>query len=161
MITKLFQALFFAHNPQLNGLVIESENEDWGAGQSQNEGLPPAPTNVSAIPDHSKITITWDPVPDALYYNLYFVTTKGVQIKPCDLSRPIASADDFIPKADIKKETASCIEGASSPYVHNDLANNLCYHYAITVVTEGRESPLSDQTKAIPSPYPTLLPIGV
>ena len=30
MTTKIFQALFFGHRPQLNILAIENENEDWG-----------------------------------------------------------------------------------------------------------------------------------
>ena len=36
------------------------------------------------------MTITWDPVPEAMYYNFYFLTTKGVQIKFSELTRPIA-----------------------------------------------------------------------
>ncbi len=109
MTTKILQTLFFGHSPLTANLTIENENEDWGAGQNQDSNLPSAPSNVRAIPDHSRTTISWDPVPQALYYNLYFVTTKGVQIIPCDLARPIASAEDFIPLAGIKKFTASCI----------------------------------------------------
>ncbi|MDH5428580.1 MAG: hypothetical protein OEY57_10450, partial [Nitrospirota bacterium] len=95
MTTKFFQTLFFGHWQPMTLLTIDNENEDWGAGQGQDSDLPSAPSNVRAIPDHGRTTITWDPVPEALYYNLYFVTTKGVQIKPCDLSRPIASREDF------------------------------------------------------------------
>ena len=160
MTTKFLQTLFFGHRPELHILKIENENEDWGAGQSQDDNLPPAPSNVRAIPDHGRTTLSWEPVPEALYYNLYFVTTKGVQIKPCDLARPIASEEDFIPIVGIKKDTANCIEGVASPYVHNDLANNLCYHYAITVVTEGGESPVSEEVMSIPSPYLTVMQIG-
>ena len=41
--------------------------------------IPPAPANVAAKCGNGRITITWDPVPDAMYYNLYFQTTKGVK----------------------------------------------------------------------------------
>ena len=83
------------------------------------------------------------------------MTTKGVQIKPCDLARPIASPEDFASAVGIKKESASCIEGVASPYVHNDLANNLCYHYALTVITEEGESLLSEENDvhSIPIPF--------
>src|ERR687898_91985 len=100
-MTKLFDALFFGYLSYQDRLTIESAEEDWGAGQNQDANLPPSPTNLRAIPDHSHITISWDPVPQALYYNIYFMTTKGVQIKPCELSRPIASQEDFIPKVGI------------------------------------------------------------
>ena len=57
--------------------------------------MPPAPTRVAAKAGNGRVMITWDAVPDAMYYNLYFMTTKGVQIKFSELTRPIASAEDF------------------------------------------------------------------
>ena len=159
-MTKILDALFFGHPFYRNMLIAESAGEDWGAGDSQDTNLPPAPVNLRAIPDHSHITISWDPVPQALYYNIYFMTTKGVQIKPNELTRPVASREDFIPKVGITKEKANCIEGAISPYVHNDLANNFCYHYAISVVTEEGESLLSEEIMSIPSPYLPVMQIG-
>ena len=64
-------------------LTVEGSQGEWGAGDSiaEEEELPPAPANVAAKCGNGRITITWDPVPDAMYYNLYFQTTKGVQIK--------------------------------------------------------------------------------
>ena len=47
--------------------------------------------------------LAWDPVPDAMYYNLYFQTTKGVMIKFSDLTRPIAGNDDFKAVIGVKK----------------------------------------------------------
>jgi len=52
-------------------------------------------SRTTAKPGNGRITITWDPVPDAMYYNLYFQTTKGVQIKFSELTRPIAGPEDF------------------------------------------------------------------
>ena len=75
-------------------LTVEGSQGEWGAGDSvaEEEELPPAPANVAAKSGNGRITITWDPVPDAMYYNLYFQTTKGVQIKFSELTRPIAGA---------------------------------------------------------------------
>ncbi len=159
-MTKLLDALFYEYPSYRNMLTIESGGEDWGAGQNQDTNIPPAPDNLRAIPDHTRITLTWDSVPEALYYSIYFMTTKGVQIKPNELTRPVAGHEDFIPKVGITKEKANCIEGAISPYEHNDLANNFCYHYAISVVTEEGESLLSEEVMSIPSPYLSVMQIG-
>lgn len=147
----------FRHASQF---AIEGNEGDWGAGDSTEEQLPPAPTGVTAKPSNGFITISWDPVPDALYYNLYFMTSKGVQIKFSELTRPIASAEDFIPVIGVTKEKGNCIEGAASPYVHQDLANGTCYHYVITVVTQDGESPESQEVMAIPSPYLLVMQVG-
>ena len=76
-------------------LSAEGTQSEWGAGDSvaADEELPPPPQNVQAKPGNGRVTITWDSVPDAMYYNLYFQTTKGVQIKFSELTRPIASAE--------------------------------------------------------------------
>jgi len=95
-----------------------------------------------------------------MYYNLYFQTTKGVQIKFSELTRPIAGADDFKSVIGVKKDKATCIEGPTSPYVHDDLANGTCYHYVVTVVTSKGESLESQEVMAIPSPYLLAMVIG-
>ncbi len=73
-------------------VTIDGTLGEWGAGDSiaAEEELPPPPANVAAKSGNGRVTITWDPVPDAMYYNLYFQTTKGVMIKFSDLTRPIA-----------------------------------------------------------------------
>ena len=137
-------------------LCIDGLQGEWGGGESvteEEELPPPPPQHVQAKPGNGRITITWDPVPDAMYYNLYFQTTKGVQIKFSELTRPIASADDFKAVIGVTKEKATCLEGASSPYLHDDLANGTCYHYVVTVVTSKGESAESQEVMAIPSPY--------
>ena len=78
-------------------LFASAGEEEWGDIQSDDDKLPPAPTGFRVVPGNGFITVSWDPVPDAMYYNLYFLTTKGVVIKPCDFARPIASDDDFNP----------------------------------------------------------------
>ncbi|RMH34632.1 MAG: 6-bladed beta-propeller [Nitrospirae bacterium] len=142
-------------------LNIVGQEEDWGAGEPQESELPPPPQNVKAKPDNGRITITWDPVPGTLYYNLYFLTSKGVEIKQSDVARPIASPADFDPIIGVTKEKGNCIEGVESPYVHTDLANNLCYHYVVTAVTASGESPESEEVMSIPAPYLPVLKFGV
>ena len=136
-------------------LYAEGTQSEWGAGDSvaADEELPPAPQNVQAKPGNGRVTITWDAVPDAMYYNLYFQTTKGVQIKFSELTRPIASAEDFKAVIGVKKEKATCLECATAPFIHDDLANGTCYHYVVTVVTQKGESLESQEVMAIPSPY--------
>src|SRR3989338_2616210 len=92
-------------------LRAEGNPDEWGAGGStEQEELPPAPTNVVAKPGNGRVTITWDPVPDAMYYNLYYLTSKGVQIKFSELTRPIASEADFSSVIGVKKEKGTHIE---------------------------------------------------
>src|SRR4029078_12811136 len=137
-------------------LTIDGTQGEWGAGDSMaaGEDLPPPPTHVVAKSGNGRITITWDPVPDAMYYNLYFQTTKGVMIKSSDLTRPIASADDFKAALGVKKYKGTSLEGTQSPFVHDDLANGTCYHYVVTVVTQKGESLESQEGMALPSPAP-------
>src|SRR2546430_5055513 len=68
--------------PGPRGLGAEGNPDDWGAGDSvAEEELPPAPTGVVVKPGNGRITVSWEPVPDAMYYNLYLLTSKGVQNK--------------------------------------------------------------------------------
>src|SRR6478609_2127625 len=94
-------------------LTAEGTQSEWGAGDSiaEAEELPPPPSNVAAKSGNGRVTITWDSVPDAMYYNLYFQTTKGVMIKSSELTRPIASEDDFKAVIGVKKEQGTCLEG--------------------------------------------------
>ena len=57
------------------------------------------------------------------------------------------------PVIGVTKEKGTCIEGAQSPFIHDDLANGTCYHYVVTVVTQKGESPESQEVMAIPAPY--------
>ena len=155
----LFDDMFqFDRSP----IRIDGLQGEWGAGDSvaEEEELPSPPQHVHAKPGNGRIIVTWDPVPDAMYYNLYFQTSKGVQIKFSELTRPIAGPEDFKGVIGVKKDKATCLEGASSPYVHDDLANGTCYHYVVTVVTSKGESLESQEVMAIPSPYLLALVIG-
>ena len=62
-------------------LCIEGIQGEWGGGDSvaEEEELPLPPQNVQAKPGNGRITVTWDPVPDAMYYNLYFPNAHSMQ----------------------------------------------------------------------------------
>lgn len=142
-------------------LTVQGLTDEWGAGEATPpEELPPAPANVKAQPGNGRVLLTWDGVDGAMYYNVYYATTKGVQVKWSELTRPIAGPSDFKTKIGVKKEKSTCIEGPSSPYLHEDLANGTCYHYVVTVVTEKGESPESEEVMAIPAPYLVAQVIG-
>lgn len=147
--------------PNRWALRAEGSGDDWGAGEAgEQEELPPAPTGVIAKPGNGRVLITWDPVPGTMYHNVYFLTTKGVQVGQSELTRPIAGPEDFNPVIGVTKEKGNCIEGPSSPYIHDDLANGTCYHYVVTVVTDKGESPESEEVVAIPSPYLIAMKFG-
>lgn len=151
-----------AEGPVRSRLLAKGNPDEWGAGEAaaEEEELPPAPAGVVAKPGNSRTMVTWEPVPDAMYYNLYFLTSKGVQIKYSELTRPIAGAEDFKAKIGVTKEKGNCVEGVVSPYVHDDLANGTCYHYVVTVVTPKGESLESEEVMAIPSPYLIAMKVG-
>ena len=139
----------------------EGLEEDWGAGEGdEQEPRVDPPVGVKAVSGNGFITVSWDPVPDAMYYNLYYQTTQGVSIKPNELTRPIAGREDFNPIIGVTKEKGACIEGPSSPHEHQDLANGLCYHYVVTVVTAEGESGESEEVMTIPSPYLPVMQFG-
>jgi DNA-binding beta-propeller fold protein YncE len=142
-------------------LFAQPTTDEWGSGGgAAGEELPPAPENVAAKPGNARVTLTWDPVPGAMYYNVYYLTSKGVQIKFSDLTRPVAAPEDFKAKMGVTKEKGNCIEGPSSPYLHEDLANGTCYHYVVTAVTEKGESAESLEVVAIPAPYLVAMVFG-
>ncbi|MFB3070564.1 MAG: hypothetical protein ACE1ZK_00705, partial [Nitrospirales bacterium] len=142
-------------------LSAEGVEEEWGAGEDQDQDkLPPAPAGVKAVAGNGFITVSWEPVPDAMYYNMYYLTSKGVSIKPNELARPIAGKDDFNPVIGVNKEKGNCIEGSSTPYTHSDLSNGMCYHYVVTAITEEGESPCSEEVMSIPSPYLCVMQFG-
>ncbi|UCE64584.1 MAG: hypothetical protein JSU59_05475, partial [Nitrospirota bacterium] len=84
------------------------------------------PTNLAVKPGDSENVISWLEVPGAVSYNLYFSTSPN-----------------------LTTETATMVEGTTSPYTHTGLTNNTTYFYALTAVTEeGSESPTSEEQTA-------------
>ncbi|MDH3672701.1 MAG: YCF48-related protein [Gammaproteobacteria bacterium] len=86
----------------------------------------PAPTGVRAVSGNGQITLSWEPVPGASSYTIYFANETGV------------TKLTYLGLAGGAK-----IEGVSSPHVHNGLTNGSTYFYVVTATNafgEGRES---------------------
>ena len=100
---------------------------------------PTVPGAVTATPGNAQITLSWDPVPGATSYNIYWSTTAGVTTA-----------------------TGTQITGATSPYVHTALANGTPYYYIVTAVNAAGEGAPSPQVSAAPAgPAAPAVPGGV
>jgi len=86
--------------------------------------LPPAPTNLRAVAGMTSMTVTWDAVPGAASYNLYWA--QGVPVSV----------------------SSNKITGATSPVTFTGLISQAIYHYAVTAVYTNGESLLSQTATA-------------
>jgi photosystem II stability/assembly factor-like uncharacterized protein len=93
----------------------------------------PVPRGVRAVSGNGQITLSWEAVPDASFYTIYFANEAGVT-KLNYLSLPGGGQ----------------IEGVSSPHVHNGLTNGSTYFYVVTATTAFAESRESLQIAAQP-----------
>ncbi|MBI5207638.1 MAG: fibronectin type III domain-containing protein [Candidatus Firestonebacteria bacterium] len=93
--------------------------------------LPLPPTEIIAIPEDSKITVTWTGSSKATSYNIYWATTPGVN-----------------------KITGTKVENILSPFIHNDLTNGTSYYYIITGINKYGEGKESIEVSATPSVSP-------
>jgi len=96
-----------------------------------------APGGVKATPASGSVTVTWDPVPGASEYRLYW----GIQ-------------------AGVGKTTGTCVPNVNSPFVHAGLANGTAISYVVTAVNSLGESPESSAISATPCGLPGK-PVGL
>ncbi|MBU6189126.1 MAG: fibronectin type III domain-containing protein [Betaproteobacteria bacterium] len=90
--------------------------------------LPPgAPTSVTALPGDSINTVSWQAVPHAEQYRIYWSTQPNVN-----------------------KSNGSRVDAATNPLVHTGLQNGSTYYYVVTAVGAGGEGPVSQQVSASP-----------
>lgn len=93
------------------------------------QSLPPAtPTGVAASGGDEKITLRWNAVTGAKFYNLYYATATGI--------------------ARAKGKKVSGINTAF--YQHTDVKNKTMYYYVVSAVNNEGESPASNETGAMP-----------
>ncbi|MEO3946028.1 hypothetical protein [Gorillibacterium sp. CAU 1737] len=93
---------------------------------SATPNLPVAPANLKAVSAKSKITLTWDPVPGADFYNVYQSTTSGGPYKTV-----------------IKEITATTFVD-----VNREMVNGTLYYYKVKASSRNALSPLSNEASA-------------
>src|SRR5438105_737637 len=59
-------------------LTVEGSAQPGGGTTAEQSNLPQAPRNATVKIGDGKLTLEWEPVPDALFYNIYYKTTRGV-----------------------------------------------------------------------------------
>lgn len=122
--SKVIAGLTYAKLPQSMITVISARQTD-----TLNVTLPKVPSGMTATGGTNKVTLTWDSVPFATAYNLYWSTTPGVTI---------ASGN----KA---KATSNAVS-------HPSLLANTTYYYIVTAVNRLGESAPSAEVHATTSP---------
>jgi fibronectin type 3 domain-containing protein len=88
---------------------------------------PAAPPVLSGKVGDSKITLSWEEVPTAASYNLYWSKSPSVE-----------------------KEASTIIVDVQSGFEHTGLQNNQAYYYKIASVNAGGEGAVSQELSAIP-----------
>ena len=85
--------------------------------------------NLKATPGKQQVTLSWDPVPDAASYNIYWSTT---------------------PITNTSQPTGTLIAGVTSPYTHTGLVDGQTYYYIVTSARDAGESLPSSVVVATP-----------
>src|SRR3989454_902885 len=144
-------------------LTVEGSAQPGGGTTAEQSDLPRAPRNVAVKIGDGKLTLDWEPVPDALFYNIYYKTTRGVTKEGKEFDRfqyDAVGMERFKTKIGVTKENGTLIDTATPPYLHTDLANGMCYHYVVTAVTKNGESPESEEVMGIPASYVCVMHFG-
>lgn len=94
-----------------------------GCVSDLNDNKPPPPSDIKAIKGDFQVTISWNNVPGASSYNLYYSVYSQVT-----------------------KKNANKISSVTSPFTHRDLSEN-SYCYMVTSVRNGWESLGSNQVR--------------
>ncbi len=90
---------------------------------------PAAPTDVAATVEDEGIVISWEPVPGASSYNVYWST--GAKFSPLDAEK---------------------MEGVTSPFTHSGLSYGVSYNYVVTAVGNKGESEVSSLVSVVLAP---------
>jgi fibronectin type 3 domain-containing protein len=88
------------------------------------------PEGVDAQGGDGQVTVTWEPVPGADSYNVYWALQPSVT------------------------RTSDQVSGVTTPFVHTSLAPYTTHYYAVTAVDGPSESVLSAEVSATTSPRP-------
>jgi outer membrane protein OmpA-like peptidoglycan-associated protein/fibronectin type 3 domain-containing protein len=130
----------YEHNPVINGVTyyyiltasnVGGESLPSASVSATPTGPPSAPASLLAEPGNAQNTLTWNAVPGALTYDVYFSTTSGV-----------STANQIVPNV-------------TSPFVHTSLSNGTIYYYVVAASNSSGQGPLSAETSATPVVPPT------
>src|SRR5437667_45625 len=144
-------------------LTADGSAQPGGGTTAEQSDVPRAPRNVTVKIGDGKLTLDWEAVPDALFYNIYYKTTRGVTKEGKEFDRfqyDAVGTERFKTKIGVTKENGTLIDTAAPPYIHTDLANGMCYHYVVTAVTKNGESPESEEVMGIPASYVCVMHFG-
>src|SRR3989442_10368454 len=144
-------------HPRLGfALTADGSAQPGGGTTAEQSDEPRAPRNVTVKIGDGKLTLDWEAVPDALFYNIYYKTTRGVTKEGKEFDRfqyDAVGAERFKTKIGVTKENGTLIDTAAPPYIHTDLANGMCYHYVVTAVTQNGERPEFGGVHGNPASY--------
>src|SRR5947208_15288206 len=74
-------------------LTADGSTQPGGGTTAEQSDLPRAPRNVTVKIGDGKLTLVWEPVHDALFYNIYYKTTPGVTKEGKEFDRVHFGAD--------------------------------------------------------------------
>ena len=98
-----------------------------GGGGGGGPKRPSAPHTLAVFPSNGKATLTWNLVPNATSYTVYWDTMPGVT-----------------------KATGTAIPNVTPPYTHTGLTNGTAYYYIVTARNSKGEGLPSAETSALP-----------
>lgn len=123
-----------AFNDPVNGSAPEKGAYEYGVtkwtGGTTTTFKPVAPTGLSATPKAASVSLTWNPVPNAVTYNL---------------KRALSSSGPF----------SNVLTGLTKPSATNtSLTNGTLYYFVVSAVHANGEGPVSSVVSATPMPAP-------
>src|SRR5437588_12966847 len=92
--------------------TVDRSAQPGGGTTAEQSDLPRAPRNVTVKIGDGKLTLDWEPVPDALFYNIYYKTTRGVTKEGKEFDRfqyDALGMERFKTKIGVTKENGTLI----------------------------------------------------
>lgn len=138
----------YTHEDRENGVtyfyIVTAANqggesiESLIASTTPHPGPPSAPVLQNPQPGSGTLRISWGPVQDATFYNVYWSTSPGVS-----------------------KTTGTKMVDQASPFDHTGLENGRTYYYVVTSGNQYGESTESGIKSGVPLPDPPLAPTSI
>ena len=153
-------------NVTSGAVIFSARVKDLGHGQfsGNSDHLPKrgprlaAPTGVKAVGGNGQVTISWDPVPNATSYDLFYVSRPNVAAMGRD--------DDDEHEDEDEDEDGKWLKNVTSPFVLKGLAANTTYSFMVRArdnPRKGRPSAKVSATTTGATTPPTVpaVPTGV